>query len=214
MDPLADLLTTQSIQTGWEMSIKLSMHIYSSGVLTTQNANLATAQFEPKSRPEATVLKRQSRTVANSSNTPPTPSRNETCMISQTLCKTEHSMILCRAGSGFGDPGNSNVISENRTQGSRFVSRGSRQDKSRSCFKVVTCFAIHETSKERRKGNSPTPTTLSLYTVRLPPSNHFLSSDVPSESHPMILHTINTTPYQYNHAISSNVATPQTTLFS
>jgi hypothetical protein len=46
------------------------------------------------------------------------------------------------------------------------------------------------TSKERRKGNPPTPTTLSLYTIRLPSSNQFLCSDVPSESHPMILHTI------------------------
>jgi hypothetical protein len=47
-------------------------------------------------------------------------------------------------------------------------------------------------NKERRKGNPSTPTTLSLYTIPLPPSNHSPCSDVPSKSHPMILHTINT----------------------
>jgi hypothetical protein len=66
-------------------------------------------------------------------------------------------------------------------------------------------------SKQRRKGNAPAPTTLSVYTVRLPPSNHCSRSDVPSESHPMILHTTSKTLYQYNHTISSNVATPQST---
>jgi len=50
------------------------------------------------------------------------------------------------------------------------------------------------TSKERRKGNPPTPTTLSLYTIRLRPSNHSPCFDVSSESHPMILHTISTFP--------------------
>jgi len=58
------------------------------------------------------------------------------------------------------------------------------------------------------------PTTLSLYTIRLPPSNHSSCSDVPSKSHPIILHTTKITPYQYNHATSSDVTTPQTTSWS
>jgi len=97
----------------------------------------------------------------------------------------------------------------NRDGSSMFVSRDSSQDKSRSWFKVVLALLYKRTSKERRKGNPPTPTTLSLYTVCLPPSNHSPCSDVPSEPHPMILHTINIISYQYNHATSSDVATPQ-----
>jgi len=63
-------------------------------------------------------------------------------------------------------------------------------------------FYTRERVKREEKGNPPTPTTLSLYTIRLPPSNHCSCSDVPSESHPMILHTtpsfliITTTPHQ------------------
>ena len=48
-------------------------------------------------------------------------------------------------------------------------------------------------SKERRKGNHPTPNNLSLYTLRLPPSNHPPCSDVSSKYSTMILHTISTT---------------------
>ena len=56
---------------------------------------------------------------------------------------------------------------------------------SKSCY----CLLYKRTSKERRKGNPPTLSTLSLYTIPLPPSNHSSCSDVPSESHTMILHT-------------------------
>jgi hypothetical protein len=70
------------------------------------------------------------------------------------------------------------------------------------------------TSKERRKGNPSMPTTLSLYTVHLQLSNHSPCFDVPSESHPMSLHTISYSSYQYNHAISSDVVTYRTTSFS
>jgi len=56
---------------------------------------------------------------------------------------------------------------------------------SKSCY----CLLYKRTSKERRKGNPPTLSALSLYTIHLPPSNHSSCSDVPSESHPMILHT-------------------------
>jgi len=48
-------------------------------------------------------------------------------------------------------------------------------------------------SKERRKGNPPTPNILSLCTICLPRSNHSSCSDVPSKSFPMILHTISAT---------------------
>ena len=58
-----------------------------------------------------------------------------------------------------------------------------------SFSKSYYCLLYKRTSKERRKGNPPTLSTLSLYTIHLPPSNHSSCSDVPSESHPMILHT-------------------------
>jgi len=65
-----------------------------------------------------------------------------------------------------------------------------REDKNQNNFsKSCYCLLYKRTSKERRKGNPPTLSTLSLYTIRLPPSNHPSCSDVPSESHPMILHT-------------------------
>ena len=69
-------------------------------------------------------------------------------------------------------------------------------------------------SKERSKGNPPTPTTLSSYTICLPPSNHSSCSDITSESHPMISYTANTSPYRYNHATLPDIATPQTTFLS
>jgi len=82
-----------------------------------------------------------------------------------------------------------------RNQGRKlkFVSRGSRQNKNRSWFKVVLALLYKRTSKERRNGNPPTPNNLSLYTLRLPPSNHSPCSDVPSEYPTMIFHTTNTT---------------------
>jgi len=83
------------------------------------------------------------------------------------------------------------------------------RQESRLLVKVVLALLYNRTSKERRKGNLPMPTTRSVYTVRLPPSIHSPCSDVPSEPHPMIVHTINITPDQFNHAISSDVATPQ-----
>ena len=64
------------------------------------------------------------------------------------------------------------------------------RDNSRNVFsESYYCLLYKRTSKERRKGNPPTPSTLSLYTFLLPPSNHSSCSDVPSESYPMILHT-------------------------
>jgi len=80
--------------------------------------------------------------------------------------------------------------------------------------KVVLALLYKRMSKERRKGNPPTPTTLSLYTICSPPPNHSSCSNIPSESHPMILHTTNKTSYQHNQAISPDVATPQTTSLS
>ena len=49
---------------------------------------------------------------------------------------------------------------------------------------------------------------------RLPPWNHSSCSDLSSESHPMILHTTSITPYQYNPATSTDIATPQATSLS
>jgi len=49
-------------------------------------------------------------------------------------------------------------------------------------------------SKERRKGNPPTPTNLAFYTLCRPPSNHSSCSDVPSEYPTLILPTTHTTP--------------------
>jgi len=78
----------------------------------------------------------------------------------------------------------------------------SREQESEYLSKSCYCLLYKRTRKERRKGNPPTPTTLSLYTIRLPPSNHSPCSDVPSESYPMILHTtpssliVTTTPHR------------------
>jgi hypothetical protein len=47
-------------------------------------------------------------------------------------------------GLGVDDIGDNTVISENKTRGSMFVSRKSEHNKSRSCFQVITCFAIQE----------------------------------------------------------------------
>ena len=48
-------------------------------------------------------------------------------------------------------------------------------------------------SKERWKGNPPTPYNLSVYRLRLAPSNHSSCSDIPPEYPTMILHTANRT---------------------
>jgi len=103
------------------------------------------------------------------------------------------------------------VISESGQDASKFVSRKSRQDKSQRCFNVVLALLYTRMSKERRKGNLPTSNNLSWYILDLPPSNHSLCSDEPSECFLMILHTTNTTPYEHNHATSPDVAIPQTT---
>ena len=84
---------------------------------------------------------------------------------------------------------------------SKFVSRESRQGKNPSWFKVILTLLYKRTSKERRKGTSPTPNNLSLYTLHLPPSNCSSCSDVPSKYPTMILHTTNTTLF--------NMTTPQ-----
>jgi len=57
----------------------------------------------------------------------------------------------------------------------------------------VLALLYKRTSKERRKGNPPTPDTLSLYTFRLPPSNHSPCFDVPSDYPTLILYTTITT---------------------
>ena len=54
--------------------------------------------------------------------------------------------------------------------------------------RTIACYT-RERVKREEKGNPPTLSTLSLYTIHLPPSNHSSCSDIPSESHPMILHT-------------------------
>jgi hypothetical protein len=51
---------------------------------------------------------------------------------------------LQRAQSRVGNIDNNNVISQNKTKGWRFVLRKSKQDRIRSWFKVITCFAIQE----------------------------------------------------------------------
>jgi len=71
------------------------------------------------------------------------------------------------------------------------------------------------TSKERGKGNSPTPNNLSLYTLCLPPSNHpsfMLWCTIRISNHDPTHHQNSS--YQYNHTTSSNVTTPQPTSLS
>ena len=65
--------------------------------------------------------------------------------------------------------------------------------KNHGWVEIVLALLYKRTSKERRKGNPPTPNNLSLNTLHLPPSNHSSCSDVPSEYPTMILHTNNTT---------------------
>ena len=72
---------------------------------------------------------------------------------------------------------------------SKFVMGQAEQDKNRSCFKVVICFAIPENEQRVKKRNPPIPNSLSSYPVCLSPSNHSSVFDVPSESFTMILHT-------------------------
>jgi len=97
----------------------------------------------------------------------------------------------------------------------RLNSKCVSRNKGRSTFsKSYYCLLYKRTSKERRKGNPPTLSTLSLYTIHLPPSNHSSCSDIPSESHPMILHTTPLFLYRNNHATSPDVATPQLTSLS
>lgn len=68
-------------------------------------------------------------------------------------------------------------------------------------------------SKARSKEHPPTPPTVALYTLSLTAFNHLSCPDILSESYPMISHTICMTPYEFNHAISSDIATPHTTTF-
>jgi len=72
----------------------------------------------------------------------------------------------------------------------RSLYRGN-QDRTRirAGSKLYLHWLYKRTSKERRKGNPPTPSNLSLYTLRLPPSNHSSCSIVPSEYPTMVLHT-------------------------
>ena len=76
------------------------------------------------------------------------------------------------------------------------------------------CLLYKRTSKERRKGNPPTPSTLSLYTIRLPPLEPFsiLRCTIRILSHDLTHHSI--IAYRNNHAISSDVATLLTTSLS
>jgi hypothetical protein len=104
---------------------------------------------------------------------------------------------------------------QNKTRGA-WSSDWGNPDKPRvgAVSKSSLALVYTRTSKERRKGNPATPTTLSLYTIRLPPSNYSSCSDVPSKSHSMFLNAISSTSYPYNHTISSDFTTPQSTSLS
>jgi len=69
----------------------------------------------------------------------------------------------------------------------------SKPDKNQGWIKVVLALPYKRMSKERRKGNPPTPNNLSLYTLHLPSLNHPSCSEVPSEYPTMILHIANAT---------------------
>ena len=56
--------------------------------------------------------------------------------------------------------------------------------------KSYCCLPYTRTCKERWFGNPPMPNNLCAYTLRLPPSNDFSSSDVQSEPSSIILHTL------------------------
>ena len=90
-----------------------------------------------------------------------------------------------------------------------------REDKNQNIFqsRAIACL-YKRTSKERRKGNPPTPSTLSLYTIRLPPLEPFsmLQYTIRILSHDLTHHSV--IPYHNNHAISSDIATPLTASLS
>jgi len=113
-----------------------------------------------------------------------------------------------------GDIGNNNVISK-QDEWARNSYRGDQDNTEvEAVSKSAVALLYKRTSKERKKDNPPTANNLSLYTVHLLPSNHSPCSDVPSKSFAMIFHTVNLIPYQQNHATSTDVATPGTTIFS
>jgi len=90
-----------------------------------------------------------------------------------------------------------------------------RENKNQNIFsKSYYCLLYKRTSKERRKGNPPTPSTLSLYTIRLPPLEPFsmLRCTIRILPHDLTHHSV--IPYRNNHAISPDVATPLTTSLS
>jgi hypothetical protein len=89
------------------------------------------------------------------------------------------------------------------------------QPKSQKLFQSrnLLCYK-REQVKKQEKENHPTPPTLFIYSSSLPLLNHSSCSDVPSESHPMILHTSTITPDQFNDVTLPDVATPQTTSIS
>jgi len=104
---------------------------------------------------------------------------------------------------------------ENKTPDTQSSYRGKRgKPKVDTVAESWLALLYNRTSNEIRKEYHSIPPTLAAYTIHPPPGNHSLCSDVPSESHRMILHTTTITPYQYNHATLSNVATPQTTILS
>ena len=88
------------------------------------------------------------------------------------------------------------------------------EQRSEYVSKSYYCLLYKRTSKERRKGNPPTPSTLSLYTIRLPPLEPFfmLRCTIRILSHDLTHHS--SIPYHNNHAISSDVATLLTTSLS
>jgi len=113
--------------------------------------------------------------------------------------------------SGVSNISNCDVIYDIKICDSIGVPKESEQDTIPNCFKVVIGFAIPVHDYKRSKGNYPIPTTLSLYTIRVAPSNHFLCSKVPSTFHWMILHTTIIIPYWFKYTTLSDVATPQIT---
>ena len=89
-----------------------------------------------------------------------------------------------------------------------------RENKNQNIFQSCTaaCYT-RERVKREKKGNPPTPSTLSLYTIRLPLLEPFpmLRCTIRILSHDLTHHSV--IPYRNNHATSSDVTTPLTTSY-
>jgi hypothetical protein len=94
-------------------------------------------------------------------------------------------------------------MSKNRAKGSIFVSRNSRQVRSRTCFKVITCFAIQQNEKrEKKRKSSNANNTLFIYNLSATLESFLmLWCTIWISSHDLTHHQLNSLSIQPRHII-------------